>query len=304
MRFKGLDLNLLGAFQVLMEVRSVSRAAGIMNLSQPAMSAALSRLREFFADPLLVPEGKAMHPTPFAESLLPQVTVFLGGIDAMLSSSSKFDPANASRTFRVITSDYVITSLLVPVLERMSSEAPNIRIEMAAPSDTSESQIAEGRADLLITPDVFLQNEHPAELLLEETHVIVGWAENPSMRVAFGVEEMLAAGYVGVRMGARRVPAFADRQMSTMGYDRRIEVETSSFLTIPPLVCGTGRLAIMHGRLADSMEKIYPLRQVPLPIPFPPMREMMKFHRARVEDEGLAWLRRLLREEASACSPK
>ena len=64
MRFKGLDLNLLVAFDALMATRSVSRSAERLNLSQPAMSAALSRLPEYFGDELLQLQGQPMHPTP------------------------------------------------------------------------------------------------------------------------------------------------------------------------------------------------------------------------------------------------
>lgn len=77
--FRGLDLNLLAVFEGLMQTHSVSETARQMHLSQPAMSAALSRLRDYFGDPLLVSHGKRMYPTAFAESLAPLVRECLGG---------------------------------------------------------------------------------------------------------------------------------------------------------------------------------------------------------------------------------
>ena len=96
MRFNGLDLNLLLAFQILMEERSVTRAARRMNLSQPAMSAALDRLRNYFQDELLIAQGKQMFPTVHAESLIGPVRQFLADLDALLINTARFDPATTS----------------------------------------------------------------------------------------------------------------------------------------------------------------------------------------------------------------
>ncbi|TCP88026.1 LysR family transcriptional regulator [Sphingomonas sp. PP-CE-1A-559] len=302
MRYRGLDLNLLSAFDVLMQERSVSRAARHLNLSQPAMSAALARLREFFGDELLVNQGKRMYPTAFAEALVPQVRGCLHGLDAMLTTSARFDPATSQRTFRLIASDYIIAAVIVPVVEHLARDAPGVRLELAAPSETGEAEIAEGRADILISPDAYVRGDHPAELLFEEPHVVVGWAENPLMRQKLSEADFMAAGHVGVRIGTDRAPAFADRQMSTMGKVRRIEVETSSFLTIPLLLCGTPRLAVMQARLAHRMCRTYPLRSQAPPFDFPPMREMIQYHASRSTDEGLNWLKSLIHFEADHSS--
>jgi DNA-binding transcriptional LysR family regulator len=180
MRFKGLDLNLLAAFDVLLESRSVSAAARQMNLSQPAMSAALTRLRDYFADDLLVAQGKRMYPTAFAEALVPQVRETLRTVEAMLATTSRFDPAATQRTFRLVASDYVVTAVLAPVLQALPRLAPGLRIELVLPSDAAQSDLRDGRADLLIAPEQFILSDHPSELLCEERHVVVGWADNPA----------------------------------------------------------------------------------------------------------------------------
>lgn len=302
MRFRGLDLNLLGAFSILMQERSVSAAARHLNLSQPATSAALARLREFFGDELLVVQGKRMYPTPFAESLTPQVRACLRSVEVMLTTSSLFEAATAKRTFRIIASDFVIAALIVPLVARLSKEAPGVRLELAAPSETGEAEIAEGKADLLIGPDTYVRGDHPTELLFEEAHVVVGWAENPIMQTPLSEEAFLAAGHVGVRIGVQRSPSFADRQMSLMNKPRRIEVETSSFLSMPLLLCGTHRIGLMQTRLARRMSENYPLAMQPLPFECPDMREMLQYHAARSNDVGLNWLKQLLHDEAGRAS--
>lgn len=298
MRFRGLDLNLLGAFSILMQERSVSAAARHLNLSQPATSAALARLREFFGDELLVVQGKRMYPTPFAESLTPQVRACLRSVEVMLTTSALFVPETAKRTFRIIASDFVIAALIVPLVARLSNEAPGVRLELAAPSETAEAEISEGKADLLIGPDTYVRGDHPTQLLFEESHVVVGWAENPLMQAPLSEDAFLAAGHVGVRIGVQRSPSFADRQMSLMNKPRRIEVETSSFLSMPLLLCGTHRIGLMQTRLAHRMRANYPLAFQTLPFECPNMREMLQHHAARSDDVGLNWLKQLLHDEA------
>lgn len=298
MRFRGLDLNLLAAFNILMEERSVSTAAKKLHLSQPAMSAALARLREYFGDELLVVQGKRMFPTAFAESLVPQVRQVLGSLETMLDNRSEFDPATAKRTFRLVASDYIIAALIAPLVEQLSHSAPGIMLDLAAPSERSHSEIAEGKADLFISPDYYVSGEHPAELLFEETHVVIGWDKNPILGHPLSEQQFLGAGHVGVRIGTQRQPSFADRQLSVMGYVRSIEVETHSFLTIPVLLTGTRRLAVMQARLADRICQNYPLIVRKLPFDFPVMKEMMQFHATRRTDAGLAWLKDLLRENS------
>ncbi|NMN06544.1 MULTISPECIES: LysR family transcriptional regulator [unclassified Novosphingobium] len=299
MRFKGLDLNLLAAFDVLLENRSVSAAARQMNLSQPAMSAALTRLREFFADDLLVAQGKRMYPTAFAEALVPQVRETLRTVEAMLVTASRFDPTTTQRTFRLVASDYVVTAVLAPVLQALPRLAPGMRIELVLPSDAAHADLREGRADLLIAPEQFIVSDHPSELLCEERHVVMGWAHNPAFagqgpdRDAF-----LAAGHVSVRIGASRDHAFADRQLNQIGMARRIEIEAPSFSTIPWMLMDTQRMAVVQERLARRMVAAFPLAMAPLPFPFQPMREMIQYHRTRTSDEGLRWLMARLREAA------
>ena len=291
MRFRGLDLNLLVAFEALLEVRSVSRAAERMHLSQPAMSAALARLRTYFGDDILVPHGKRMHPTAFAEGLLPQVRECLQGLESLVSTSPGFDPAESQRVFKIVASDYITASVLVPLVTRLATKAPGVRLDFLMTTDQAAQQLDAGKIDLLITPDLYCAPGHPTELLFEEQHVVVGWKENPVFRRELTEEDFLSAGHVVVRVGNSRTAAFADRQLELLGLNRRVEITAGSFTIVPWLLNGTQRLALMHERLVRIMAKEFPISHAPLPFKFPVMSEMVQFHRARVPDEGLAWLR-------------
>ena len=298
MRFKGLDLNLLLAFQMLLEERSVTRAARRLNVSQPAMSAALARLRDYFGDELLVAHGKQMHPTVHAESLAEPVARFLRDVDALLTRSASFDPATSQRRFRIVASDYITTSVICPMLERLASSAPGIRLEIMLPSEEAAQLMLEGKADLVITPEDFTDPDQPTELLCEERQLLVGWAENPAFARGIDIQAFGTLGHVAVHVGSNRVPSFADRQMDRLDRVRRVEITCGCFTMLPWLIHGTQRIAVMHERLARQMAARFPLAMADIPFDFPVMREMMQFHRARAADEGLGWLRNELKREA------
>jgi DNA-binding transcriptional LysR family regulator len=292
MNFRGLDLNLLVALEALLEERSVSRAAVRLNLSQPAMSAALARLRSYFGDDILLPHGKRMHASAFAEGLLPQVRECLQRLESLIATSPAFDPAQSQRTFRIVASDYITAAVLVPMVARLAVSAPQLRLEINATTEQAARLLDEGKVDLLVTPDLYCSPGHPTELLFEEQHVVVGWTRNPLLRRKLSEAEFLAAGHVAVRIGALRALSYADTQLELQGRKRRVEITVESFTIVPWLLRGTQRLALMHERLARIMAREFPIAVAPMPFRFPVMREMLQYHRARGADEGLAWLRR------------
>ena len=299
MRFKGLDLNLLVVFEALMDTRSVTRTAESLNITQPAASAALKRLRDYFGDEILVAVGKRMHPTPFAESLWPLVRPSMQGIERAIATPAKFDPATSSRQFRIVASDYIMVALLVPLSQRLAKIAPNIQLEIQQPNELSVMGLEGGKIDLLVTPVPYLAPWHPSELLFEERQVVVGWSGNPIFKQGLTREEFSDSGHVTVSFGAARVPAFADLQLRNMGIERRVEITVASFASAAWFLQRTKRLAVLHERLALALVKQFDLTYVPMPFDFPSMKEMVQYHEARASDDGLTWLRARIFESAT-----
>ncbi|MEO9132184.1 MAG: LysR family transcriptional regulator [Sphingomonas sp.] len=290
MRFKGLDLNLLTALDVLIEERSVSRAAERLHLSQPAMSAALRRLREYFNDPILAAHGKKMIPTPHALRLRPMVRDLLTGVEEMVAVSTRFDPATSHRRFRIGASDYLSTVLFTTLVPQLQRVAPHITLELVQPSDTMLPALEQGELDLIITPEEHVASDHPCELLFEERHVVAGWCDNPVFAAPMTEAVFLAAGHVAVEIGRLRPTSFAETLLRAQGRTRLIEVLVNSFSVAPEMLINTNRLAVMHERLARTYVARIPLTYVDMPFDFPIMREMMQYHRTRADDAGLRWL--------------
>ncbi|WP_338240423.1 LysR family transcriptional regulator [Aurantiacibacter hainanensis] len=295
MRLDNFDLNLLVAFHVLMQERSVTGAARRLNLTQSAMSAALSRLRQSFKDELLVLHGKRMIPTQHALSLAPQVATTISRLRGLIAAGTAFDPATSQRTFRIDASDYATTVLLVPFITQLEQSAPGVRFEISLPGDASRRRLDNGEIDLILTPEQFIGGEHPSELVFEERHVVVGWSENPAMR-DMDLETFGNAGHVAVRIGGQ--DTFAEALLRPLVPERRIEVVAQSFIQVPWLLQGTQRLAVMHERLANACRQLHSLVICEPPFVLPLMREMMQFHSARQNDGGLSWLREKMLEFA------
>lgn len=296
MRLDRFDLNLLVAFHLLMEERSVTAAARRLNVTQSAMSASLKRLREAFQDEILVMHSKTMVPTPRALTLAPEVERAIVMLRGLISSTAQFDPATSDRSFRIAASDYITTVLIVPLCRDLVREAPSIRFDISLPTEETSHRLAKGEFDLALTPHEFVDPQHPTELLLEESHVVVGWDANPLLAGPLTLEQFAAAGHVAVQIVGRNT--FIENVLAQQGIVRRIEVVAPSFIQVPWLLPGTMRLALMHGRLARLMAPELSLKVVPCPFEVPRMREVMQYHSTRERDEGLSWLRAKLRAMA------
>lgn len=297
MRLERFDLNLLVALNVLLEESSVTRAAQRLNLTQPAMSAALRRLRDSFNDDLLVANGKRMVPTPHAQSLAPMVAQLIVSAQALISSSTLFDPATSHRVFRIAASDYITAIVLRPLLSELAGVAPNIRIEIVPLGPGVEAEMDRGAIDCVISPEQFQSRGQPQELLFTERHVLLGWSRNPLFAAPITQEAYDQAGHVTVELSNAR--AFVEEQVRAMGDHRRIEVVASSFTIVPWLLPGTNRIALVHERLARLFVDKLELAIADPPFAIPPMRELLQFHRSRVADSGLMWLKQRLHHHAA-----
>lgn len=295
MRFKGLDLNLLLTLDVLLDEQSVSRAADRLYVSQPAISAALGRLRAYFNDPLLATHGKRMHPTAHALSLRDELKTLLGQIDSMITRSTNFDPKTTERRFRIGLSDYIVTVLCSTLMPALSKLAPQLRLDLQPPSDVILTNLEHGELDLIVAPKSYISPNHPAEHLFTEQFVVVGWTGNPSLQEPLSEERFYNSAFVSAEIGQITRASFAEQQLLARGRSLRIEVTASSFSIVPLLLIGTERLAVMHKRLAQAMGAYLPIAWQEMPFAFPEMQEYVQMHRTREHDVGTRWLIQQLR---------
>lgn len=291
MRFKTLDLNLLVALDALLDEQSVTRAAERVHVSQPAMSAALSRLREHLNEPLFIQQGKSMVPTAAALRMKEPLKKLLQDIDILVTEGSHFDPATSHRRFRIATSDYLLAVLFPALIHRLDREAPGIGMDCIQPSELTHPLLDQGELDLFIGPEELVSPEHPTELLFEEKYVVVGWAKNPVFKQGrISEEDFYEAGHVVVEIGRQARTSFAETHLLQSDRKRRIDMRVSSFLIAPEMVVNTMKLTVMHERLAKMYANRLEIAISALPFEFPVMREMIQSQHSRQNDDGLRWL--------------
>jgi LysR family nod box-dependent transcriptional activator len=308
MHFHKLDLNLLVALDTLLEEKSVSRAADRLNLSQSAMSSALSRLRDYFGDELLTPVGRRMEPTPLALSLAPPVRDILQRIRTTVQTRPSFDPGTAQRRFRIMTSDYLIEVLLAEAVRELAAVAPGVQLQVLPSNETSFALFLKGDVDLVIAPEEHLPDDgHPRRTLFEDSFSCVVWSGNTTVREPLTLQQWLAMSHVVVHFGHDQLTVFErwyEQQGETKGAERRVDIIAPSFGVVPHLIVGTQRVATMHTSHARLYEKLLPLRVLAPPPGFPTMRETMQWHRHLDSDPAVHWLVDLLQRFGEKRKPE
>jgi len=296
MRYRHLDLNLLVALDMLLRERNISRAADRLNLSQPAMSNALARLREFFGDELLTPLGRQMVLTPRAETLVDRVREILLRVDSDIVAPAVFDPATSTRAFSMLVSDFTTTVFMPALLQALYARAPLMQLHLRPQVRKPSEPLENGEADFLIIPMQYVSSLHPCVPLFEDDYVVVSWTGHPTVREGLTREQYLSAGHVVANYssdGARNLPVLEGWFLEREGISRRIEVTAPTMAALPGLVVGTQRLATVHRRVARQAQQHLPIRIWPTPMAIPRLVQMLQWNRLRESDAGLRWIRDL-----------
>jgi len=299
-RFRDLDLNLLTALDALLTEKSVSLAGRRVHLKQSAMSGALSRLRRYFDDELLVNAGRQMILTPRAEALVDPVREALRQIEATILRvpEAKFDPGTSRRSFSIVASDDLIESLLAPALRSLEQVAPRIGVELLSPVGEPQDVIDRGSADLLLVQEPYASPRHPRQTLFDDEYVMVAWSENRHLGARLSRQQFLAATHVVVRfVGGRRGTPWEELAFQRLP-QRRAAVIAPNFSSVPHLIVGTERVATMHLRHARLCARSFPLKLLPCPVKIPKVRQVMQWHSRKDADRGVAWLVKMLLLEA------
>ncbi|MHC2332209.1 LysR family transcriptional regulator [Bradyrhizobium sp. USDA 4454] len=298
MRFKGLDLNLLVALDALMTERSLTAAARKINLSQPAMSAAVARLRSYFSDELFAMRGRTLVLTPRAEALAAPVREALMHIQHSIIAREAFDPGRSKRRFRICLSDFITVVFFRHVVERVAREAPNVRFELVTLTGEHDELLRRGEVDFVILPEQFMSGTHPRAALFEESLVCIGCHTNSHLLRRLTFDRYMSMGHVAVKLGGTTF--VEDSLLLDLGLNRRIDILVQSFSMIPPLLAGTGRIGTIPLRLAKHFQRTAPLRIATLPQPFPTFTEAVQWPVLSNSDPECIWLREILLQEAAS----
>ena len=306
MNLSGIDLNLLVAFDALMEHKNVTRAARALNLSQPAMSNALGRLRDLFADELLVRSPAGMRPTPRALEAHDAVRNVLAAIDGVFDTANRFDPAKDARTFRVAMAEDPSLFLLPTLTRRIAAQAPRIELDVVSTSirpGVELVQAGEVEACVAMTPKN-LPKELRFKPVFRERLVAVARKNHPAFRDGgdkIPLKEFLSYPHVTLRP-SNNAPRRVDDALAKIGKERRIAVIVPHFMVLLYLLPGTDMIACVAEKLARRVAPELGLVILEMPVRVPAYDVCLVWHRRFDQDRGHMWLRDTIVAEGKALS--
>jgi DNA-binding transcriptional LysR family regulator len=296
MNLNGVDLNLLVALDALLAERNVTRAAERLSIGQPAMSAALNRLRKLFDDPLLSRVGGELAPTPLAETLVRPVQEAITAIQSVLSVRGSFDPGVDHRTFTLVASDYLALVLLQPLIRVLASAAPRVRVVVRPVAPEFLADLRRDRIDLAIVPRELMPERVglPHEELFRDRYICAVDADNDEVGDALTTEQFTRHRHLA--SGGGVLPALGHRQLGAFGLLPAAEISTQTSLLTPFLLAGTDMITLVLERLGRRLQEAANIRLVEPPIPLQSITETMYWHPRRGDDPSHRWLREQLIE--------
>ena len=292
---KGMDLNLLVTLEALLAEQNVTKAANRLHLSQPAVSAQLSRLRDLFDDPLLIPAQRGMTPTAKALELLDPLRHALDQVRAALAEHRHFDPGNAKLTLAIACTDYLQAVVARPLAVALRKEAPGVRIALRHLDPPQlEAQMVRGDVDLALMTPEHGPGSLRARRLFDERYVLIGRKRHPGLRRGLTAEEFARLDHVIVSLRGGDFTTPVDDGLAALGYQRNVALSAASFLIVPEIVSHSNFVALVPERLVrDRRDE---LKIVECPFPVPGFTVSMLWHERNHGHSGQRWVRETVME--------
>ena len=297
MNVRTFDLNLVRVLAMLIEERSVTRTAERLGLSQPAVSAALARLRETFDDPLFIRSERGMAPTVRGEEVAQAAKAMLREFDGLLAAKP-FEPSTAQLSLSVGANDYAQFSVVAPLLHEIRKSAPGISLEIRRLENEIGGQLERQEIDVAIT----LLSEPPrnarATLLFRES--FVGGVDIRNARVGPQVclDEFCSFDHIRVSAANTRLVDPVDDKLMLEGRRRNVVLTVPNFFMIPRLIRGSDLFSVVPERLIRYFD--WTLKPVALPISLPGFSMNLIWHERTSGSPRHIWLREQLISNARA----
>jgi len=306
-----IDLNLLVYLDALLREKNVTKAAGQLNITQPAMSNGLKRLRNLLNDPILVRTSDGMVPTERAQSLAPTISRILLELEQALQNDDDFEIATSERVFRIMASDYAASTLLPRVLRTIAQSAPNISLDIMTPSDVTFHEIETGKVDMAINRFDQLPLSFHQKTVWEDDFACVLGVNNPLAR-NFSLAGYLSAKHVwvsktGFGVGVGIDPqdvhnlGWVDEALEQIGHKRDIKVFTRNYHVAMQFAYDDDLVATLPLKAANLHRNDPQLKIVEPPFKIPPMKLQMIWSPLLHHDASHKYLREVMTQAALEC---
>lgn len=290
MDIKQFDLNLLVTLDTLLAERNVSRAAKRLHLSQPALSARLTRLRELMGDPLLLPAQRGMIPTQRALELQAPLHAAIESVRQVIATGMAFDPATAMATIVIAASDYVQYSVLMPLALALKREAPGLSIAWRT-IDTGmlDMQMARGEVDLALTTPETAPESLRMRTLYREEYVAIARSGHPALSQPLDLDTFCRLEHVIVSPQGGGFHGPVDDALTAIGLSRRVALSVPGFLVVPEIIARSDMIALVPARVAEG--RMGRVRLLTPPLTVPGFDMAMVWHERTTTHPLHRWLR-------------
>jgi len=298
MDLTGFDLNLLRVFVAIAKERSVTRAGEQIAMSQPAVSAALNRLRYVLDDQLFVRRGNDMVPTPRAELLIGPVQDALERLQAALQVKRAFDPAAAQRIYTILGADF-FSMLLMPALSaRLATLAPGIRLRLLdSTRSDNDRMLLEDAADVVLEGPLDLPDWVSRQTLFKSEFTVIARQDHPRLR-AEGIEpgdviplDLFCELPHALRTVEGGMTGFTDAALERVGRSRRVMLVLPHFHAVLTAVSRGELIAMIPRRFAEAFAPAVDVGLYRSPVDMPAPEIQMYWHSRHDRDPAHQWLR-------------
>lgn len=294
MNLAGVDLNLMTAFEALLQEGQVSRAAKRIGRSQPAVSNALSRLRELFHDPLFVRTPQGMTPTPRASEVRPLIEAALEQLRAALDET-RFEPATSKRHFVIATADASAAHFLPRFLPTLRAEAPGVTVTVveAWASEAIEA-LSRGAVDFGIGVFSQQREDFVSEPLASVREVCIGDVNNAALQEKpLSMERFLELPKIVLQQ--RESGNVINSMFSAAGYKSNIVLRLPQFLGAARAVRGTDLVVILPEAVIDDLPDRHLYAVAPLAFQMPNVLVRLIWNDRYDVDAAHVWFRNLIK---------
>ena len=311
MNISKIDLNLLIYLDVLLREKNVTRAASQLNITQPAMSNGLKRLRTLFNDPILVRTSDGMVPTERARALGPSIRKILLELEEALQGEEEFNELKSQRVFRIMASDYAASTLIPKLLRALNEVAPNITLDIMTPSDVTFHDVEAGKIDMAINRfDELPQSFHQKAIWRDSFSCLLN-ADSPLVS-KFNLNSYLGAKHVwvsktgfgvGVGMDPKDVQklCWVDEALARLGKKRDIKVFTRNYHVAMQLAYEDNLIATLPTKAAMLHKNDSNYTIIKPPFDIPEIELKMIWSPLLHHDASHIWFRQLVIAAAQEC---
>jgi DNA-binding transcriptional LysR family regulator len=291
-----IDLNLLVTFEALFEERSVTLAAQRLYLGQPAMSAALGRLRILFEDELFIRVGREMQPTKKAVAIAAGIFAALQQVRHTIQSNQEFQPASDSRDFAIGSPDYASFIVIPRLLAHCRNAAPNLNFRtIEFEKDRAGDLLQQGTIDLALGVFPDPPKQTICVPLFQEHFVGIARKNHPAIvRKTISLEVFANLSHA-LNTTRRDAIGEVDRVLAIQDLQRRIALTVPHMLVLPSIVASTDLVAAVPSRMAQYFSKLDEIEVFELPIAIPQWTISMLWSKLSDKDDANNWLSQTLK---------